>query len=1059
MAEPDTSSPKSTSASSSTENFRNLPIMSLRSKIVEKIMENRVTLIVGETGCEEIKVNGLDDGLIFKNINFAISTRKHICHLSISFDWKSSQVPQFLLEENIEPILCTQPRRFAVVAVAKMVAKARNCIAGGEVGYHIGHSRVMSASSKIIFKTAGVLLEEIREKGMNALRYKVIILDEVHERSVESDLVLNLLRYFPMSGLFLTAYSVALTAFDRVVLMSATADITRYKEYFADLGRGERVEVLGIPSSSQHTLYQRRVSYLEQAVELLEMSSENLSTKYCYGPSPGSSEAVMNEEVHKLIHNLVLHIHKNEPDMEKSILIFLPTYHALEQQWLALRRFSSAFKIHILHSSIDTEQALNAMTISQTHRKVILATNIAESSVTIPKVAYVIDSCRSLQVYWDANRKNESSEIVWVSESQAEQRRGRTGRTCDGEVYRLVTESFFGQLEKYETPAILKLSLRQQVLLTTCAESRAINDPKVLLQKVMDPPRPEVVDDALELLVHIKALERTSPRGRYEPTFYGRLLSSFSLSFDASMLILKFGEAGMLREGIIIGILMDTQPLPIIRPFGQEALFSKFTDDYYNQEGKITGLMGRKEVTYMANLCAFQFWQRTFQDNVRLGRLKRLLKFNENSDTQTLSLKIEEEWCLFHNLLQSALQHIANIYESVLNSVHRYRPSFLATSDGLPAYYEPYEFQHTCLLTIEHNEDSDPLATDDDPSNPINATKKCIALPFVDANGFNKNEVAFRLANAIKEIRISYLENVPGNQLISQPNNGLEASICRFFASGTCNKGSECLYSHSLEARRPACKFFISLQGCRNGSSCFFSHSSDQVSLPNNGQALCVAEDLAPEAPHLLRLFPSPYDGCILIFDDFDMQFSANFAQFYQPSAIVLTTSAVKYTIEPSLQDLRIIWGLSHPHGTIISKAANNSIPWNKIKCAIWIPKFSNDIENWEEQKGLLKTFFEYLAVRILGDSLYEVQVILVMNNIRFAQLQVESLARENFFFLRESFAFDEYSFGKLADDVSTKKAMLVSKAIVYAFELHPPTDIQFGDYTSVLHKQLYSVV
>ncbi|GJW17230.1 ankyrin repeat-containing protein [Tanacetum coccineum] len=104
MAEPDTSSPKSTSASSSTENFRNLPIMSLRSKIVEKIMENRVTLIVGETGCEEIKVNGLDDGLIFKNINFAISTRKHICHLSISFDLRNQWKPCLDIPEKL-PIL------------------------------------------------------------------------------------------------------------------------------------------------------------------------------------------------------------------------------------------------------------------------------------------------------------------------------------------------------------------------------------------------------------------------------------------------------------------------------------------------------------------------------------------------------------------------------------------------------------------------------------------------------------------------------------------------------------------------------------------------------------------------------------------------------------------------------------------------------------------------------------------------------------------------------------------------------------------------------------------
>ncbi|KAI3783173.1 hypothetical protein L2E82_13237 [Cichorium intybus] len=1014
MAVPSTSSAiqsSSLSSSSSSDNFSNLPIMSLRSKIVEKIMENRVTLIVGETGCG-----------------------------------KSSQVPQFLLEANIEPIICTQPRRFAVVAVAKMVAKARNCIAGGEVGYHIGHSKVISSSSKIIFKTAGVLLEEMREKGMNALKYKVIILDEVHERSVESDLVLVCVKQFLIknSGL-------------RVVLMSATADISRYKDYFKDLGRGERVEVLGIPSSSQHTLYQRRVSYLEQVVELLDMDpEESVSLKYCSGTTP-SSEASMNEEVHKLIHNLVLHIHKNEPDMEKSILIFLPTYAALEQQWLALRRFGSAFKIHILHSSIDTEQALNAMAISKSHRKVILATNIAESSVTIPKAAYVIDSCRSLQVYWDANRKAESAEIVWVSESQAEQRRGRTGRTCDGEVYRLVTEPFFGQLEKYETPAILKLSLRQQVLLTACAEPKAINDPKVLLQKVMDPPRPVVVDDALDLLVHIRALEITSSRGRYEPTFYGRLLSSFSLSFDASMLILIFGEAGMLREGIIIGIMMDTQPLPIIHPFGQEALFSKFTDDYYSQNGKITGLMGRKEVIYMANFCAFQFWQRTFKDNLRLERLKLLLKINETTNTQISSMKMEEEWCLFHNLLQSSLQHISNIYESVLNSVHRYRPKFLATSNGLPPY-TPYEFKHMCLVTVEQNEDSDTLAIEDDISNPIYETKKCLTLPYVDAYGFNKKGVSFTLANSIKEIRARYLEDVSDNQQISNSYNGSEVSQCRFFLNGTCNKGSLCLYAHSLDAKKPVCKFFLSLQGCRNGNSCFFSHTSEQISLPSNEQGSCVSEDVSADASLLLSLFPSPDHGRVLVFDDFDIQFSANFALFYNASSIVCTTSAVETSIDPYLQDIRIHWGLSHPHETIIPKGVKNTIPWKQVKCMVWIPKFGNDVENLEEQKSLVKTFFDYLSIRILGDALKEVQVIVVMNNLRFAQLQVEHVGRESFFYLRESFGFDEYSFGKLSDGVTTKKPMLTSKAVVYAFDLCPPNDVQFGDYASLLHKQLHNL-
>lgn len=502
--------------------FSELPVVAMRDRIVEKILENRVTVILGETGCG-----------------------------------KSSQIPQFLLEANMEPILCTQPRRFAVVAIARMVAKARNCEIGGEVGYHIGHSRVFSSSSKIVFKTAGVLLDEMREKGLKALRYKVIVLDEVHERSVESDLVLVCIKQFLLRNKDL-----------RVVLLSATADFSRYCEYFKDLGRGERVEVLAIPNTGAKTILQKKVLYLEQISDLLGMESENLSLKYCSAPSPKMAVADLKPEVHKLIHDLVLHIHKNEPDIEKSILIFLPTYYALEQQWFLLKSFGESFKVHLLHRSIDTDQALRAMRIWKSHRKIILATNIAESSVTIPKVGYVIDSCRSLQVFWDDSRRTDSAELVWVSKSQAEQRRGRTGRTCDGVVYRMVTGSFYNQLEDYESPAILKLSLRLQVLLICCAESKAINEPKALLQKAMDPPEPYVVEDALDLLVRIRALERASPRGRNEPTYYGRLLSSFSLSFDASVLVLKFAEIGMVREGILFGILMDQQPLPILRSFG-----------------------------------------------------------------------------------------------------------------------------------------------------------------------------------------------------------------------------------------------------------------------------------------------------------------------------------------------------------------------------------------------------------------------------------------------------------------------------------------------------------
>lgn len=1015
------SSPTSSCSSSysspfTSPEFSSLPVMSLREKIVEKVLENRVTLIVGETGCG-----------------------------------KSSQVPQFLLAENMEPILCTQPRRFAVVAVAKMVAKGRNCELGGEVGYHIGHSKHLSERSKIVFKTAGVLLDEMRDRGLNALKYKVIILDEVHERSVESDLVLVCVKQLLLKKNDL-----------RVVLMSATADITKYRDYFRDLGRGERVEVLAIPSTNQRTIFQRRVSYLEQVTELLGvdhgMTSELSSLRYCSGPSPSMANAEIKPEVHKLIHDLVLHIHKNESDIEKSILVFLPTYYALEQQWHLMKPLSSFFKVHILHSSVDTEQALMAMKICKSHRKVILTTNIAESSVTIPKVAYVIDSCRSLQVFWDVNRKIDSAELVWVSQSQAEQRRGRTGRTCDGQVYRLVTKSFFGTLEDHECPAILRLSLRLQVLLICCAESKAISDPKVLLQKALDPPNPEVVGDALDLLDDKRALQKISPRGRYEPTFYGRLLASFSLSFDASVLVLKFGEIGMLREGILLGILMDTQPLPILHPFGDDTLFAEYTGCYFGGDGNNRLLTGRKEMVIMGNLCAFQFWQHVFKDKQRLDHLQQVLKFDETKVTASLLPKIEEEWCSLHYLVQSSLHHVSELYEDILNAVHRFRPKFLGTSNGLPTYYDPYEFEHTCLLNCDPPRDMDPLAADNEHLGPSFEAKKCVAVPFVAPNQFQSNNVAEKLASIIKEIRVQYVEDVSGNQdkAVNGSETPGEAPLCVYFINGSCNRGSGCPFSHSLQAKRPACKFFYSLQGCRNGDSCVFSHDLGQPVLPSSSFT-CLPEDGVANAASLLRLFPTSSDGSILLLDDTDMHFSANLACLYDPSRIISTTCLSDSAIcDTSLAGIRILWGLCHSLKTVISEAGDNPIPWKEVKCVLWYPSLESYSENLESQKTLVQNFFEHLAIRMLADALYDTRVIITMNNIKFAQLQVEKLARDSFFFLSESFPFDEMSFGELSDTVNTKRPMLVSRAISYVFDLHPPTDFQFGDYAAVLHRCLH---
>lgn len=193
----------------------------------------------------------------------------------------------------------------------------------------------------------------------------------------------------------------------------------------------------------------------------------------------------------------------------------------------------------------------------------------------------------------------------------------------------------------------------------------------------------------------------------------------------------------------------------------------------------------------------------------------------------------------------------------------------------------------------------------------------------------------------------------------------------------------------------PWCRLYIflivkwDLQGCRNGDSCVFSHDLGQPVLPSSSFT-CLPEDGVANAASLLRLFPTSSDGSILLLDDTDMHFSANLACLYDPSRIISTTCLSDSAIcDTSLAGIRILWGLCHSLKTVISEAGDNPIPWKEVKCVLWFPSLESYSENLESQKTLVQNFFEHLAIRMLADALYDTRVIITMNNIKFAQLQV----------------------------------------------------------------------
>lgn len=182
----------------------------------------------------------------------------------------------------------------------------------------------------------------------------------------------------------------------------------------------------------------------------------------------------------------------------------------------------------------------------------------------------------------------------------------------------------------------------------------------------------------------------------------------------------------------------------------------------------------------------------------------------------------------------------------------------------------------------------------------------------------------------------------------------------------------------------------VLLQGCRNGDSCSFSHDLGPSVSQFIGSGECLPEDDDANAALLLQLFPNSLGGRVLVLDDTDLHFTINLSHKFNPFKIISTTCLSDNSLsDPSLSAVKIFWGLHDPFKAIVSAAGENPIPWNEVDCLLWFPNFESYHGNLEGQKSLIRRFFECLAVRVLADTLYEMQVVLTLKNTRFSQLQV----------------------------------------------------------------------
>lgn len=457
-----------------------LPIWQHQGAIREHLRKNDVLILVGETG-----------------------------------SGKSTQVPQFLADEEwCRPrqvimtlpngrkeqrkvggmIAVTQPRRVAATTLAHRVAReagtplqpsgtsgAKPGAAEGLVGYSVRFDHNVPKGTKIKFLTEGMLLQELLHDP-SLRQYSAVVVDEVHERGIDVDLLCGFLKQMLLSpdkpgrgGLPL-----------KVVAMSATANIETLENFFS------------IPQDDRKA----KAESDGKAEQTLKIEGRQFPVEIIHSPKP---VPVLADEVVKT----VFKIHCGEP-LPGDILVFLYGQEPIEEIQRLIEEFAATLASDVpkikalpLFGQLSMEAQHTAFRpLKGRVRKVVLATNIAETSVTVPGVRYVIDTGKSKMKQYRASLGLESLLVDAISKSSAIQRAGRAGREAPGKCYRLYTEDVYKEMRDADLPEILRNNVREAALIMM---ARGVDD--LLTFPLMDTPKISRMEKAMVQLNILGAID------------------------------------------------------------------------------------------------------------------------------------------------------------------------------------------------------------------------------------------------------------------------------------------------------------------------------------------------------------------------------------------------------------------------------------------------------------------------------------------------------------------------------------------------------------------------
>ena len=497
-----------------------LPIAREAEKIIELIRAHPVVVIAGETG-----------------------------------SGKTTQLPKLCLAAGrgvAGMIGCTQPRRIAARAVARRVAEELKTPVGGAVGFQVRFNDQVGDDTRIKFMTDGILLAEIAsDRWLSA--YDTIIVDEAHERSLNIDFLLGFLKQLLRKRRDL-----------KVIVTSATIDTARFSQHFDD------APVIDVEGRT----YPVEVRYRP----LEERGSESLFDRESSPPdavsSKRDSDPLSSRSVNDAIVAAIDEITRQDP--RGDVLMFLPGEREIRDAHQALERRkyrdTEVTPLYARLSARDQDKVFNP----GVKRRLVLATNVAETSLTVPRIKYVVDPGYARIKRYSSRQKLDRLHIEPVSQASANQRKGRCGRISDGICYRLYAEADFESRPEFTDPEIRRSSLSGVILRMLSLGLGSIEEFPFL-----EPPDERAIADGWQQLVELGAVASSEQGGDRRLTTIGKQMARLPVDVKlARMLVAAQGNAS-LREMTVIASFLGIQDPRERPPEAREAAdnaHAKFAD-------------------------------------------------------------------------------------------------------------------------------------------------------------------------------------------------------------------------------------------------------------------------------------------------------------------------------------------------------------------------------------------------------------------------------------------------------------------------------------------------